>query len=214
MATSNNLVLTFIEQAQAQKEVTANAAFSRIDAILNRGAVDKDLATPPGSPAAGDLYIVAAAATGAWSGKSGQVAYYDQIWRFIVPKEGMTLWVNDEDKHYIYNGTGWQTALLTFHQSGLIETVANKNYTLILDVPYPILIAQTVVQSASGTCTGTFKINTTSLGGGAHSVSTTKTTVTHGSANSAIAGDSLILTVSSNSSCLDLAYRITYLRLI
>ncbi|MBN8531516.1 MAG: DUF2793 domain-containing protein, partial [Alphaproteobacteria bacterium] len=108
MATTSNLNLTLVDQSQAQKEVTVNAALSRIDAILNTGAKDKDLTTPPGSPAEGDVYIVDASAAGAWSGKDGQVAYYNSGWKFIVPKEGLTLWVSDEDAFYVYDGASWQ----------------------------------------------------------------------------------------------------------
>ncbi len=107
MATTSHLAVTLVEQAQAQKEVTMNAALIRIDAVLNAGAKDKDLATPPGSPLEGDVYIVAASATGAWVGQSGKIAYYNQSWKFITPLEGMTLWVNDEDIRYTYNGTAW-----------------------------------------------------------------------------------------------------------
>lgn len=109
MATTSHLEITLLEQSQAQKEITINEALARIDAVLNTGVVDRDLASPPGSPAEGDAYIVAASPTGAWSGKAGQVAYYDQIWRFIAPREGLTLWVNDENIHVVHNGTGWQT---------------------------------------------------------------------------------------------------------
>ena len=84
-----------------------NTAFTRVDAILNRGAVDKDLATPPGSPSSGDVYIVASSATGDWAGEDDSIAYYDQSWKFITPNEGMTLWVNDEDHLYSYDGTSW-----------------------------------------------------------------------------------------------------------
>lgn len=107
MATTPHLGITLLEQSQAQKEITVNEALTRIDAVMNAGANDKDLAIPPGSPVAGDLYIIAASPTGAWSGKAKQVAYYDQVWRFIDPKEGMTLWVKDEDKHYCFDGTNW-----------------------------------------------------------------------------------------------------------
>lgn len=107
MTTTNHLGITLVETSQAQKEVTVNAAISKIDAILNTGAKDKDIATPPGSPAAGDVYIVAASPTGAWSGHAGHIAYYDQTWKFITPNEGMRLWVNDENKLYAYDGATW-----------------------------------------------------------------------------------------------------------
>lgn len=108
MATTSHLEITLLEQSQAQKEITINEAFARIDAVLNSGAIDRDLAAPPSSPAAGDVYIVAASPTGAWAGKSANIAYFDQIWRFIVPREGMMLWVNDENLRVVYNGTHWQ----------------------------------------------------------------------------------------------------------
>ncbi len=107
MTNSNNLNIPFVVQSQAQKEVTINEAISILDAMQNCGVVDKDLATPPGSPATGSVYIIAASPTGAWSGKAGQVAYYNSGWKFIVPKEGMKFWVNDEDSIYCYDGTNW-----------------------------------------------------------------------------------------------------------
>jgi hypothetical protein len=107
MTVTNNLAITLVEQSQSQKEVTVNEALVLLDALLNTGVIDKDLATPPVFPASGDLYIVAASPTGAWTGKAKQIAWYNQTWRFIVPKEGLTLWVRDEDKPYSYNGTNW-----------------------------------------------------------------------------------------------------------
>lgn len=107
MATTPHLGLTLVEQAQAQKEVTVNMALARIDALLNCGAKSKAVATPPGSPANGDLYIVAASPTGDWAGQAGNIAYFDAVWRFITPREGVTLWVNDEDLSYSYDGAAW-----------------------------------------------------------------------------------------------------------
>lgn len=111
MATTAHLALTLVEQSQSQKEVTVNEAFKRIDALLNTGVIDKDLTAPPVSPAAGDLYIVGTSATGAWSGKDKQIAYFDQTWKFIVPRAGITLWVSDEDALYRYNGANWNSVI-------------------------------------------------------------------------------------------------------
>lgn len=109
MATTPNLSLSLIEQSQAQKEVTANEAFLAIDAVLNSGAIDKDISTPPVSPQEGDIYIVASGGTNDWDGRDGDIAWFYQSWRFIRPKEGMMIWVSDEDTHYIYDGTAWGT---------------------------------------------------------------------------------------------------------
>jgi hypothetical protein len=107
MATTNRLAITLLEQAQAQKEITVNQAFSALDAAVHGVVLDKDLATPPGSPAAGDAYIVAASPTGAWAGKVAHHAYFDQGWRFLPPSNGMELWVLDEALTYRYNGSAW-----------------------------------------------------------------------------------------------------------
>ncbi|MBY0408381.1 MAG: DUF2793 domain-containing protein [Rickettsiales bacterium] len=107
MAITPHLGLTLVEQSQAQKEITVNEALSRVDALLNTGAISRAVATPPGAPLAGDVYIVGASATGAWAGKSGQITYFEQVWRFVVPRAGMTLWVGDEAMLYSFNGTAW-----------------------------------------------------------------------------------------------------------
>lgn len=110
MSTTTNLGITFVEQSQAQKEVTINQAFSVLDAVAGRLVVDKDLATPPGSPATSALYIVAASPTGAWAGKATYLAYFDQVWRFIAPQAGMRFYVQDEALDYRFNGTSWAVA--------------------------------------------------------------------------------------------------------
>ncbi len=107
MTTTPHIAVTLVEQAQAQKEITVNQALTRIDAILNTGAKSRAVATPPSSPAAGDVYIIAASPTGDWTGQAGKITYYDTIWRFITPNEGMTLWVNDENLLYTYEGSSW-----------------------------------------------------------------------------------------------------------
>lgn len=110
MTNTSHLDIALVEQSQAQKEVTVNMALTRIDAILNTGVIDKDLSTPPGSPSTGDVYIVGATATGDWASHEDEIAYFDQIWRFIVPNEGLMLWVSDEDSIYVYDGSSWAIA--------------------------------------------------------------------------------------------------------
>jgi len=85
-----------------------NENLSRLDATVMLAVIDKDLSTPPGSPTAGDRYIVKATGTGAWSGHDGDIALYEGgSWVFFDPKEGWIAWANDEDKLYIYSGSAW-----------------------------------------------------------------------------------------------------------
>jgi hypothetical protein len=111
MATTNHIGVTLVEQSQSQKEVTVNEALTRIDALLNSGVISRTTNTPPVSPTSGDLYIVGASPTGAWSGQAAKLAYYDQIWRFITPKNGSAFWVNDEAKSYVYDTSTWVPAI-------------------------------------------------------------------------------------------------------
>lgn len=124
MATTPHLGLTLVEQSQAQKEITVNMALMRIDALLNSGVLDKDLATPPAAPEEeGDVYIVADAATDAWEGRENQVAYFEQVWRFIAPNKGLMLWVADEGAFYLFDGSAWGATSGGASLSGLSDVV-------------------------------------------------------------------------------------------
>ena len=49
--TSAHLALPFIMAAQAQKHVTMNEALRMLDGIVQLAILDRDLTTPPASPA-------------------------------------------------------------------------------------------------------------------------------------------------------------------
>lgn len=128
MATTPHLGLTLVEQAQAQKEVTVNMALMRVDALLNTGAIDKDLATPPASPVEGDVYIVASGALGVWAGHEGKVAYFEQVWRFITPNEGLMLWVRDEEQFYLFSNSAWNVGANSIQS--MVNAQTGTAYTL------------------------------------------------------------------------------------
>ena len=108
MDASSNLNLPYIAAAQAQKHVTHNEAVRTLDAIVQLMVLDKDLASPPGSPTDGARYVVAASPTGAWAGQAGKIAaYQDGAWAFYAPREGWLAWAGDEDKLYVWNGSAW-----------------------------------------------------------------------------------------------------------
>ena len=106
-----NLKLPYLLAAQAQKHVTHNEALRALDAVVNIGLLDRDLAAPPASPADGDRYIVAAGATGSWAGHTGHIAaYQDGAWAFYVPTAGWLAWVADESRTLVWNGAAWTDA--------------------------------------------------------------------------------------------------------
>jgi len=73
---------------------------------------DRDLATPPGSPAAGDTYIVADTPTGDWVGHTGKVALWSgTAWIFGTPRIGWVAYIEDEEKLTAYKAGGWSAGI-------------------------------------------------------------------------------------------------------
>ena len=92
-----------------------NRMMRYLDALVQARVLDKDLSAPPGSPVAGDLYIVAGSPTGAWASHATHLARYNgstagppiNTWDFIIPKSGWEVWVVDESLKYRFNGSAW-----------------------------------------------------------------------------------------------------------
>lgn len=109
MEQSANLNLPYIMPSQAQKHVTHNEALVRLDALVQLAVLDRDLATPPGSPAPGDRYIVPSGATGTWDGWDHSIAVYaDNAWLELPPRQGWIAWVIDEGAMLSWDGAAWQ----------------------------------------------------------------------------------------------------------
>jgi hypothetical protein len=106
--TTPRLKMPELSQAQAGKEQTHNAALTILDALVGPAVVSRTLTAPPGSPADGALYIPAAGASGAWSGKAQQIAQWiNGLWRFHVPWEGLEVWSIADAARYRYAAGAW-----------------------------------------------------------------------------------------------------------
>jgi hypothetical protein len=69
---------------------------------------DKDLTTPPVGPTTGDRYIVATTGTGAWIGESTNIAEWNgAAWVFTTVTTNNAVFIVDEGRQYIFNGTVW-----------------------------------------------------------------------------------------------------------
>lgn len=95
-----------------------------------------------------------------------------------------------------------------FH--GFLGVPVNKAYLIGLKMPHGGTITETVTKCISGTCTATFKIDSTNLGGTANAVSSVEQAQAHASANVFTAGQDLWVTVSANAACLDMSFTIKY----
>lgn len=105
---TTNLALPYILSSQAQKHITHNEALQRLDATVQL-VIESALASPPLSPDEGACYAVLISPTGAWAGKAGKIAFFqDGAWIFITPRDGWIGWFVDAARQKIWNGTSWQ----------------------------------------------------------------------------------------------------------
>jgi hypothetical protein len=112
MLVTPNLTLPYIDISEAQREVVHNSAIRGLDALVHLAVLDRDLASPPGSPSDGQRWIVAASPTGAWAGHALAIAaWQDGAWRFYAPRLGWLVYVVDEGRILSWSGTAWVDAL-------------------------------------------------------------------------------------------------------
>lgn len=85
-----------------------DANLKRLGAVVGLSVKDRDLATPPATPVDGDRYIIPAGATGAWSGRTDQIAArVAGVWEYHVPQIGWLCFVEDEEVLTVYKAAGW-----------------------------------------------------------------------------------------------------------
>ncbi|MFC7053808.1 DUF2793 domain-containing protein [Hansschlegelia quercus] len=112
MSQSPHLGLSFLAPAQAQKHVTVNETFRRLDALVQLGVLDRTLTAPPSTPAEGDRHIVGAAPIGAWADHASEIAaFLDGTWIFVEPKPGWLAYVAAEGVLLVFVGGAWVGAL-------------------------------------------------------------------------------------------------------
>ncbi|MGE3251653.1 MAG: DUF2793 domain-containing protein, partial [Hyphomonadaceae bacterium] len=107
---SSNLGLSYVQPAQAQKHVTVNETFLRLDALVQGVVQSRSADEEPASPIDGALYILPAGKTGDdWDGFADHALAYwrDGAWEGIAPKEGWCFYVADEGAYARYDGAAW-----------------------------------------------------------------------------------------------------------
>ena len=103
-----NLGLPLVQPSQAQKHVTVNEAFVRLDAAVQLVLEDLDLDVPPAGAPEGTCYGVGPAPTGDWLGQAGRVAIADNGgWSFLDPGPGWRAWDAGAGRGVLRSGGGW-----------------------------------------------------------------------------------------------------------
>lgn len=112
MTSSPNLGLPYIDQNQAQKHVTHNEALKLLDGMVQISVKGRTTTTPPGSPAEGERWIVPTGATGAWAGKTNNIALWkDGFWTFFAPGSGWLAFVENEGT-VVFAAGAWQSYIV------------------------------------------------------------------------------------------------------
>jgi hypothetical protein len=127
--TTPRLLMPQIAENQASKYITHNEALRVIDALTEPTA-QAVLSTPPGSPAEGQCWIVGASPTGAWVGKTNQIAqWYNSAWYFYVASNGWEIFNIATNRRLIFNGTAWIDNIQRLNP----QSIQSANYTLVLN---------------------------------------------------------------------------------
>ena len=130
------LVLPYIMASQAQKEVTHNMALNILDLFVQPVVESMNLTEPPAEPGEGLAWIVAAGATGDWSGQDGMIAHWiGGGWSIFTPAEGMSFQVRDLGMLTIYRSGLWQSGVVNgseIHVNG--QQVVGARKLAIADV--------------------------------------------------------------------------------
>lgn len=107
---SPRLNLPFIMPAQAQKHVTHNEALRQLDITVQLSVIARS-GTPQEGPQEGDAYIITASQDELWSGRSGQIAVWqDGAWAYLIARAGWLCWNEDEAALLVYRSGAWEDA--------------------------------------------------------------------------------------------------------
>lgn len=129
--TTSNLALPFILPAQAQKHVTHNEALQRLDALVQL-VIQSPATEPPFAPSEGEVYWLLAPSSGAWLGREGQLALYqDGAWVFLTPRIGWRGYIASEQRATVFNGEEWidppLPSQVNFDRLGIAATPDSSN---------------------------------------------------------------------------------------
>jgi len=127
---------------QFQPYVSVNETINQLDAISGLDIINRDLTAPPGGESDGDTFIVGPAATGAWAGQDGNIAYFlAGAYKFFTPVNGQLAWIEDENLLLVYDG-GWTNPEIKPAKLG-INATADATNRLSVTTPAVLFNAET-----------------------------------------------------------------------
>jgi hypothetical protein len=133
MSNTTQLGLPLVQPAQAQKHVTVNEAFARLDGLVQLVIVSRSVTLPPAAVLGGVCYAVPVGAVNEWSGQDGRLAVGSNGgWEFVDPKRGWRSVILDEGEAAIHDGSDWRGGMATLspNNAGLALKVSEIDHTI------------------------------------------------------------------------------------
>lgn len=101
------LALQEIAEGVASQAALHNQALREFEARTVRVLSNSTIA-PPVTPSESDSYIIPVGSPNSWLGAANQIAVFiGGVWSYYTPIEGVTVWINNLDATYSYNGAAW-----------------------------------------------------------------------------------------------------------
>lgn len=168
MSNTARLGLPLVQAAQAQKHVTVNEAFVRLDGLVNLVLQSESETVPPSLVVDGACYAVPIGAVNAWSGQDGLIAVgTNGGWDFVQPLRGWRAFILDRGAGAVFDGAEWREGFMTLaaHNAGMavrtVETdhVVTAGAVSLTGYVFPsnamvIGVTGRVIATLTGTLTG------------------------------------------------------------
>lgn len=133
MTETTRLEIPLLASGQAQKHVTVNEGFARLDAMVQLALTSIGASVPPASPAEGEVHSIGAAASGDWAGQEGDLAIFQNGgWAFVTPLAGWQGWTLAAGGRVQFDGVDWVEGAgsLSANGAGFVHRTAESDHSI------------------------------------------------------------------------------------
>ena len=133
MPETTRLELPLLAAGQAQKHVTVNEGFARLDTMVQMALTSIGGVVPPPSPAEGEVHGVGTGASGDWAGRDGDLAIFQNNgWAFVTPGFGWQGWSVGSGTRVQFDGLDWVegAGALSVNGAGFVHRTSEVDHAV------------------------------------------------------------------------------------